>query len=142
MEATIEKKEKRGGAGRGQGRKKGYKEPHTITKEKISEQVKMQIFGMAKKLIQSQAIVAFGTHKMIAVKKGADGKITTETIRDEDRMEALLADGVYGKDYLIVEGREPDAKAADMLLNRALGKATETIDLGNKDGQPFLLKLD
>ncbi len=82
---------------------------------------------MAQKLVNAQSIVAQGTHKMVVIHKGPPPEV--ETIRDEDRMQKLLDTGVYGVDYLIVAGSMPDAKAADMLLNRAFGKAKESLDL-------------
>jgi hypothetical protein len=59
-----------------------------------------------------------------------------------DDMQRLIDTGVLGKDYLIVIGSEPDHKAAANLLDRGFGRPTETIDLGNKDDQPFIIELD
>lgn len=140
--ATTEKKQ-HGGARKGSGLKKGTKLKKTVERELVLEAARKRIFDMTDKLLSAQAIVAVGTHKMLRLYKDkATGLIQTETIRDMDKMQDLIDTGVYGEDYVIVTGRDPDPKAANMLLDRGLGKAVETIDLGNKDGQPFIVKLD
>lgn len=113
---------------RGAGRPKGTHNAETILRLKQKKLMDRRIFRMAEKLISAQAIVAVGTHKMVRtfLKEGVP---TVETIRDEKRMQDLLDTGVYGKDYIIVVGTLPDAKAANMLLDRGFGKAKETIEL-------------
>jgi hypothetical protein len=117
------------------GRKRGQKNAATIEKEKVVltreeafKQTEEMFFGMSKKLFQAQSIVAVGTHRMVALTKDEDGKVHVETIRDERRMDNLLRDGIYGKDYLIVEGNVPDWRAADAMQNRYFGKPTENVN--------------
>lgn len=93
--------------------------------------MKQRIFAMADKLLNAQAIAALGTHRMIVLSLDDDGKKHIETVRDEKRMDNLLEKGVYGEDYLILAGAEPDWKAADALLTRALGKPKETLDVNH-----------
>lgn len=134
--------EKRREAGRKGGKnKKGHKLPKTLEKEHMMERIRQRVFKMTDKLIDAQAIVAVGTHKMIHMYKDADG-IHTETIRDMDRMQDLLDNGKYGIDYVIVAGSEPDHKAASALMDRAYGKPTESIEHSGKDGQPLIIRLD
>jgi len=38
--------------------------------------------------------------------------------------------------------KEPDNKAAEYLINQSIGKPKETLDLGNKDGEPIAIRLD
>ena len=73
-------------------------------------------------------IVAVGTHRMVTVTRDDEGKAHVETVRDVVMIDELLARGKYGEDYLILEGSAPDWRAADALLNRALGKAKETVE--------------
>lgn len=109
------------------GRPLGTKNKLTILKEKKRADFDKSIALMAKKITNAQAIVALGNHKMIRMFKDADGTMHIETIKDETRMQNLLDTGVYGVDYIIVVGHEPDWKAGDALLNRVFGKATETV---------------
>ena len=54
-------------------------------------------------------------------------------------------DAAVGLMYETKEGRiytkEPDAKAIEYLMNQGAGKPTESILVGNKDNQPFILNL-
>ena len=118
------------------GRPKGKKNKATLDREKVQAAVRAQILKMADKLIRSQAITAIGTHKVVVMSKDADGAPVVETIRNIKKIDELFATGVYGKDYLIVAASEPDWKAADALLNRGLGKATEHVD-HTSGGEPI-----
>jgi len=102
------------------------------TRKKIAQTKAMnkRIVAMTDKLINAQAIIAVGTHKMVRMYKGEDGKTHVETIRDEVRMQNLIDSGEYGKDYVIVIGTMPDWRAGNAMLDRAFGKAKETIELG------------
>lgn len=115
------------------GRPKGKKNKATLEKEKVMAAVRQQILKKADKLINSQVITALGTYKIVVIEK-VDGIMRATTVRDNDHMDELLNTGVLGKDYLIVAGSVPDWKAGDALLNRALGKATEHIDV-KSDGE-------
>lgn len=147
MPTTIEKpKGNRGGAGRGQGRKPGKKTLEKLsqikTKEQALEIFSKRTFKMTNKILDAQMIVAIGTHKMIAVEIDDEGKKHVETIRDENRIQMLLDEGRYGQDYLIVEGTPADFRAGDAILNRALGKPTENIEMGGVGGAPLIIRLD
>lgn len=124
------------------GRPKGKKAAKTLDKEASLERIRQRVFAMSDKLINAQAVVAMGTHKMVRPYTGTDGLPKTETVRDMDEMEKLIQNGVLGKDYLIVEGSAPDHKAADALLNRAYGKPVESIEHSGRDGAPLIIKLD
>lgn len=113
------------------GRKKGKLLPKTIEKQKTLEAFNKRVFEMADKLLNAQAAVALGSYKMITITI-IDGIKTVETIRDDKRMQKLLDTGVLGEDYFIVVGKLPDFKAANALLDRAYGKAKETIDLSGE----------
>jgi hypothetical protein len=122
--------------------RRGKKNKKTLDKEISLERIRQRVFAMSDKLVDAQAVIALGTWKMLRPFIGEDGLPHTETIRDMDAMQDLIDNGIHGKDYLIVAGTEPDHKAADALLNRAYGKPTETLDLGNKDDEPFIIELD
>lgn len=38
--------------------------------------------------------------------------------------------------------KEPDARVGEYLLNQISGRPTESIQLANKDSQPFVIKID
>lgn len=119
------------------GRPKGRKNDATLEREAVAKAVQQKIFKMADKLVDSQMIVSMGTHRMCVITKGPDGKPSLETIRDSDRFNVLLETGKYGVDYIILAAADPDWKAGDALLNRALGKAPESVDITTK-GQPIV----
>lgn len=109
------------------GRKKGKLLPKTIEKQKTLQAFNERVFQMADKLLNAQAVMALGSYKMIVIKKDSLGMDHVETIRDEKRMQKLLDTGTLGKDYFIVVGKLPDFKAGNALLDRAYGKAKETL---------------
>jgi len=125
------------------GRKPGVKLAKTIALEATLADIKQAIERRANKLIEAQSVVALGTYKMVEVfeetnEQGASIQ-RLETVRDIKRMDELLETGKQGQDYFILEGSKPDWKAANALLDRGFGKAKESIDLNNPDGN-FSLK--
>ena len=110
-------------------KKAGTKSAKTLLKEQVRRELEQRMYHMSHKLLNAQAIAAVGTHKMIQIMNGPNDTKITRTIRHITEIERLLDTGVYGKDYIIIEGREGDWKAANAILDRALGKAKETIDL-------------
>lgn len=144
MQNTLERKKnggKRPGAGRPRGTKSKIKQKLIKTKEEALELFNNKVYGVTSKLFNAQMIVAQGSHKMVHMYKDDEGVMHIETIKSEATMDDLIATGEYGKDYVIVVGSMPDARAADMLLNRSLGKPIESLEIGNKDNQPFILNL-
>lgn len=92
--------------------------------EKLSEQ---KLLRGVQEALNVQLIAMKGTHRVVVVTKDEEGKNHIETVRDIKRIDALLESGEYGKDYLILAGAEPDWRAADAFLSRALGKPVESI---------------
>lgn len=103
----------------------------TMSLKKVNQlKVKSLIFNrlhiISDKLINAQIIAATGTHRMVTLETDEEGKKHVRQVRDEARMQNLLDTGIYGEDYFILAGADPDWKAAEALLNRGLGKAAET----------------
>lgn len=119
----------RGGKRQNSGRKKGKKDAETIEREKVLDQLRDKIAGVADKLFASQFIVAHGTHRMVIITKHEGGLPTMETVKDQDQMDELIANGEYGKDYHILTGHGPNNQAIDSMFNRAFGKPKETVEL-------------
>lgn len=113
----------------GGGRPKGSLSKTTLLKQKMQTAFNQRVYRMTDKLLSSQVIAALGTHRMVVITKGDDGKPQLETVRDQKRMDNLLDIGEYGKDYMILSGAEPDWKAANALLDRAYGKAKESLEV-------------
>jgi len=122
-------KENRGGYREGSGQPKGTKSEKTLLKEQIRAEMHQRVFKVSQKILSAQMVVAIGTHKMIQIMKGPGDTVVTRTIRDTDEMQKLLDEGVYGVDYIVLIGKEPDWKAGESILNRTFGKAKETIDI-------------
>lgn len=112
---------------KGGGRAKGQLAKSTLIKLKATQRFNDRVFKITDKLFDAQAVVALGTYKMIRMYKDESGMPHVETIRDETRMQNLLDTGQYGVDYIVVAGEAPDWKAANALLDRAYGKAKESI---------------
>lgn len=110
----------------GGGRPPGSLSAETRLKIKSEKLLRKRIYRITDKLFNSQAIAAIGTHKVVVMTK-KDGIVSVETVREIERIDDLIENGVYGKDYLIVAGAEPDWKAANALLDRGYGKAKESI---------------
>ena len=93
--------------------------------------MKMRIYHSTRKLINSQIILATGFHK-IAIKTidPETNRVKLEVVNEQKKIEELLETGIYGEDYIVIVGAKPDGDIANKLLDRAYGKAKETIDLG------------
>lgn len=116
----------------GGGRPAGSLSAQGKLKLKMNKVFNTRVYKITSKLFEAQAVVAFGTYKMIRMYKDEAGMPHVETIRDEKRMQNLLDTGQYGTDYIVVAGEQPDWKAADALLNRAYGKPKESLELSGE----------
>lgn len=115
------------------GRPKGVVNKETLLKQKAQKEMNIRIAKMAGKLLNAQAIVATGTHKVVTFEtdeKTGEKKFTV--VRDEKEIEDLLTNGKYGEDYLVLEASPADWKAANALLDRVFGKAKESIDISGE----------
>lgn len=122
--------------------RRGKRAKKDLEKVKVQAKVDQKIMQMADKLISSQAVSAFGYYKMVTITVDSDGHKSVETIRDEKEFDRLLEEGELGQDYFIVAAKDPDAKSAEMLLNRALGKAVEKLELSGDKDKPLVVLLD
>lgn len=111
------------------GRPKGSLNKLTLLKEKRRNQIDKSIATMALKITNSQAMTALGTHKLLELYKDeSTGLMQKRVVNDIKRIEKFLESGVYGVDYIIVVGKNPDWKAGNALLDRTFGKAKETVE--------------
>ena len=136
------------------GRPKGTKTAKTLEKDRVMEAFRQRAMKMSGILLMSQAQEAIGTYQIIRKdkiynRKGKTASIKWTVVSDSDEIETVVnefgeMDGkgeIDGKYYMVVQDK-PNYRASDAILNRALGKPVETLDLGNKDNQPFIIKMD
>ena len=103
----------RGGAGRGQGRKRGYK---SIAAEKAREHLAKRIAQVWDPLINAKIDLALG-HKQIIV-----SKITGQPV------DAYMT--------------APDASSVQYLMNQQVGRPTEKVEVSGRDGKPLIIRVD
>lgn len=111
------------------GRPKGAKNRLTILREKKRIEMETNIAKMTDKLVSSQAIAAIGSYRVVVVTTDAEGKKHLETVKSIKRIDELIAKKEHGKDYMILAGADPDWKAANAMLDRAYGKAKDTLEV-------------
>lgn len=137
----ILKAKKRGGAGRGQGRKKGSRSKETILRDQSMQALQQYIFKIAPKLVEAQVVEGVGYYRMMVLSRVA-GKVVYTRVTDRKEFDRLISEGKAGEDYVIMAAEDPNHKASDAVLNRAYGRPTESVELSNKDGQPFVIMID
>lgn len=154
MGNTNKPKSTRGGYRPGSGMKKGTKHKVTIEREKILEMAKDIVAGRAKRLIDTQSILALGTIKVFVIRSHWEGtgknkrlvKGKPEIVNNDDEIAAALdaefGDGESPNDensYYFVMTVAPDNQAIKDLLDRTFGKATENKNLTIEKGMGQLL---
>ena len=149
--AQDKPKKKNGGAGRGQGRKKGSKAGKTIEREFAIERIRQHVYKNQDKLIATQMAMAQGSNYIAKIFKDDDGILKTAIVKDEDELAEGLrcvldpeAEGKSkdGKIFYQLRTDKPDGRALENLLDRAHGRPAQSVDLGNKDDKPFLIQID
>jgi hypothetical protein len=125
----------RGGRRPGAGRKRGHKEPQTLEREAVQAALNQRVFKAADRLFHAQMAQAEGvTFLFRKPKTGGPAKRVT----DEDTLRRFF-DGELDDDeaaWFFVATERPSAEAADRLLNRALGKAVEHLQMAGAGGGP------
>lgn len=135
-EAQVDKVEKKhGGYRKGAGMKKGAKIRKTIVKELELQYIKDRVSAAKDVLINSQIHLATGISYLYCIhtsKKGIKEKPRLVTAQFE--IEAYL-NGDYEKksdDYYYITTEKPENPAIMGLLDRILGKPSQSIDLTSK----------
>jgi hypothetical protein len=115
------------------GRPKGRKNASTLEKEAVLAAVKQRIFHKADKLIGAQFTIAEGCSylfKVIYFKEGKEKKSKMGLVKDPEEIERYLNDEVDNpNEYHFITTDKPDNKAIANLLDHALGKPKESIEL-------------
>lgn len=144
MDTDTEKpKKKNGGYRPGGGRPKGSISPQTKEKMDALKMYRERVSKIAGKLLEAQTVEALGFHKMVRIETKKNGKYKEIcTVTNPEEFDSLLADGVLGKDYILVAAASPNYKASESILNRAFGRPTETVEVSGRDGKPMIIRLD
>lgn len=131
---------KNGGARPGAGRPKGSISPETKLKIAAKQRFEKRVRHHAKELFNAQYTLAMGVQYVMKREryKGKNGWRWTPFEKVEDPEEiANFLDGKYTEDthqYFMLTVEKPDARAIDSLLDRAFGKAPQSLEI--KDERP------
>lgn len=129
---------KNGGKRQGAGRKLGSKSRATLEQRKVLEAFNQRVMAKADALFNAQLTLAVGSMKVFRVDEteGDNGKKKREHVHvtDPEEIKALLdehdgAPGVVDGVYYYFQEVAPDNKAIEAMLNRALGKAIDKIEI-------------
>jgi hypothetical protein len=143
------------------GRPKGTKNPETLLRESVLKEFRNKVMESADVLFNSQLHLARGQTYLYKIEKelqiGPKGgkkyvsskpKIVTSTAEIESYLRGLIRDGDMEDEndpnatYYFLTTKEPDNRAIDSMLDRAFGKSSQSIELGNKDDNPFMISFD
>jgi hypothetical protein len=131
-------KGKSGGARPGTGMKKGTKLKRTLEKEAIYKEYKNRVMQHADKIFNAQITNAVGNTFIYKVEnelneKGKKtGKRKHVLVTDQALIKEILDEnngesGALGEDYYMITTAKPDNQAIGDMLDRAFGRATQTI---------------
>ena len=129
---------KNGGKRKNAGRPKGGKNKKSLEQKAVSDAFSQRVMIAADSLFHAQLTLALGSVRVFRVDevgKGKDIKRVHTLVEDVDKLKKVLdeTDGSGGAtiedDYYFVQQIPPDNKAIDSMLNRALGKPKESMDL-------------
>jgi hypothetical protein len=131
-------KGKSGGARPGSGMRKGTKLKRTLEKEHIYAEYKQRVMKHADTIFNAQITNAVGNVYIYQVieEVNEDGKKTGKKkhvlIEDPETIKEVLDEnqgqsGLVDEDYFIVTTAKPDNQAIGDMLDRAFGKATQTL---------------
>lgn len=137
---SVDNPKQNGGARPGAGRPKGAISPETKLKIAAKQQFEKRVRSHAKELFNAQITLAMGVQyvmkrERIQTKKGWRWT-RFEKVEDPEEIARFL-DGKYSEDthqYYMLTVEKPDARAIDSLLDRAFGKAPQSLEI--KDERP------
>jgi len=113
-----------GGARPGAGKPKGKKWPSTISKEQARETLRTEVIKQLEPLVQAQIDNALGVrHTFMRDERGRFVQLT-----DAKQIEAALNSGDENK-YYWTYTKDPNVQAFTDLMNRALGKPVEPMQV-------------
>lgn len=125
------------------GRPKGTYNPQTLERKKIEEAVRQRILRHADEIINAQIGLAKGLMHVYRIDERLEGKKVIREhvlVTDPDEIKEVLdendgGDGVVGDNYYYIATKDPNNMASDSLLNRGIGKPTDSVDITTKGEQ-------
>lgn len=120
------------------GRPKGSMTAIALQKKRVEEAVKMRIYAHAGGLINAQLQLAKGVTHMFRIDPSTKKH---SIVTDPEEINRILDEhggnpGFSGNGYYYLSTQEPNNMALDSLLNRALGKPTDKVDI-TSGGEPI-----
>lgn len=129
---------KKGGVQPGSGRPKGSLNKSTLEQRKVLEAFNQRVMAKADALFNAQLTLAVGSVKVFRIDEteGENGKKRREHVHvtDSEEIKGLLDEhdggpGVVDGTYYYFSDVLPDNKAIEAMLNRALGKAADKLEI-------------
>lgn len=124
----------RGGKRPGAGLPKGYKFQKTLEKEAARQHLRKRVFAEIDPILDAQIANAKGINHFF-LRDAKSGRF--ERITDPAMIEAALNAGEEGRYYWIFT-KDPNTQAAQDLLNRALDKPADQVQVTGEDGGPVV----
>lgn len=137
---NLNDKSKWGGKRSGAGRPEGTKNPETLEREKVAEEIRLRILKSASKLLDSQMNLAQGVQMLYKIIKDKNGKKNKpELVTSQYEIEEYLAGAKDGskEEYYFITTERPDNRALDSLFDRTFGKAIQNLDI-KSDGKALV----
>ena len=138
----------KGGARPGAGRKKGHKASHTLEALKAREYVIERIKNALQPIMDAQIALARGCSYLYRIDKDDDGKKQKPVLVIDPKEIATYLDGEFGdgdvgenKSYYYITTEKPENPAIKDMLDRAFGRAKESVDLTSKGEQVGVIYL-
>jgi hypothetical protein len=139
-----------GGKREGAGRPEGSVNETTKLKLEAERELKDRIIGNTQRLLDKQFSLAEGCQYLFVIhteydKKGKTHKSKPELVTNPDIIQRFLDgefEGSSDDEYYFMTTERPDGRALDSLLDRAFGKATQSMDLTSKGKQLEGIKVE
>lgn len=134
----METEKKHGGKREGAGRKPGHLNKKTLEAMEVKREYLERVRKNATQLFNAQFSVAKGNQMLFVIKTDSKGnRRKPEIVTDPEVISRFLEenegmDGSLGDDdseYFFLTTRNPDSRTISDMLDRALGKADQSIDV-------------
>lgn len=123
------------------GRPAGSLNKATIEKKEAEKQFIARVVKSVDKLFNAQMSIAQGCNYLYRIEETGEGKNKAKKhvlVTSPEEIKAYLDGEVDENDYYYITTHTPDNKAIDSLMDRAFGKARQTIGLdGGEEGKPI-----
>lgn len=143
MDDSLKNNSKWGGKREGAGRPVGAMNQRTKDKKEAERELKQRIVENSQRILDKQLSLAEGCQYLFVIRyeEGENGKRRKgkpELVTDQEIIRDYLDGKLEGNqdEYYFMTTERPDSKVLDSLLDRAFGRASQTLDL-ESGGQPL-----